>query len=43
MMNDEVLKYTGHKPRLIHVLTMLMILVRHLSSLMTALRCFHKI
>ena len=42
-MNDEVLKYTGHKPRSIYVLAMLMILMRHLSSLIAALRCFHKI
>jgi len=42
-MNDKILKYTGYKPRSIHVLAMLMILVRYLSSLMAALRCFYKI
>ena len=42
MMNN-VLKCTGHRPRLIHMLAMLMILVRHLSCLMTALKCFHEI
>jgi len=43
MMNNKVLKCAGHRPRLIHMLTMLMILVRHLLSLMTTLRYFHEI
>ena len=43
MMNNKVLKYTGYRPRLIYVLAMLMILVRYLSFLMTALRYFHEI
>jgi len=43
IMNDEVLKYTGYRPRLIHVLAMLMILVRYLLSLVTVLKCFYEI
>ena len=42
-MNNEVLKCAGHRPRLIHMLAMLIVLVRHLLSLMTALRYFHEI
>ena len=43
MMDNEVLKYSGHRPRSIHVLAMLMILVKHLSSFMIAFRCFHEV
>ena len=43
MMDDDVLKYSGHRPRSIHVLAMLMILVKYLLSLMIAFRYFHEV
>jgi len=42
-MDDKVLKCIDYRSRSIHTLAMLMILVRHLSFLMTDLRCFHEI
>ena len=43
IMDDEVLKCIDYRSRSIYTLAMLMILVRHLSFLITDLRCFHKI
>ena len=43
IMDGEVLKCIGHKPRLINILVILIILVKYLLSLMTALRCFYEI
>ena len=43
MINDDTLKCNGQCPKLIHVLAMLMILFKHLSSLTITLRCFHDI
>ena len=42
-MEYEVLKCIDYRSRLIHTLAMLTILVRHLSFLITDLRCFHEI
>ena len=41
MIDDNILKYNSQCPKLIHVLAMLINLLRHILSLMIALRCFH--
>ena len=43
MINKEILKYKGHISKLMHILAILAILVRHLSFLMTILRYFYEI
>ena len=43
MMDEEVLKYEGYRPKLMYILVILTILVRHLSSLMMALKYLYKI
>ena len=37
MIDNEILKYIGHRPRSIHILAILTILVRYLLSLMTVI------
>ena len=41
-MDGDILRWVSQWPRLIHIFTMLIMLLRHLSSLTTALRCFQK-
>lgn len=43
MIDNDTLKYNGQYLKLIHVLAMLMILFKHVSSLTITLRCFHNI
>ena len=43
MIDDDTLKYNGQCLKLIHVLAMLMILFKHVSSLTITLRCFYDI
>ena len=40
MINDNILKCNGQYPKLIHMLVMLTKLLRHISFLIIALRCF---
>jgi len=43
MIDEDAMKYKGQYPRLIQVLTILMMLSKHLSFLTISLRCFHEI
>ena len=43
IMDNNALKCDGQCPKLTQILAMLMILLKHLSSLTTCLRCFHEI
>jgi len=43
MMDKDALKCDSQCSKLIQALVMLMMLSKHLSSLMTSLRCFHEI
>jgi len=38
----RIIEYNGQWPRLIHVLAILTIFFKHLTSLITALRCFYE-
>jgi len=42
-MDEDTLKWNNQCPKLIQALVMLILLSKHLSSLTTNLRCFHKI
>ena len=43
IIDNDALKYDSQYPKLIYILAMLTMFSKHLSSLMTSLRCFHKI
>ena len=43
IIDNDALKYDSQYPKLIYILAILTMFSKHLSSLMTSLRCFHKI
>ena len=43
IIDNDALKCDSQYPKLIYILAILTMFSKHLSSLMTSLRCFHKI